>query len=470
MNAKERMAIDRQTCAELSPEIRTDNYDEVSLGFTEESVKVEAQRCLQCKKPGCRQGCPINNDIPAFIALVGEGKFEEAYWKVRETSSLPAICSRVCPHENQCEGSCVRAKKGKPVAIGLIERFMSDWMVHHQKKINVACALPKGKKVALVGSGPAGMTAAYHLAHAGYECTIYESLPVIGGMLKVGIPPFRLPRHILNAEFAALKDCGVQIIHDVVIGKDITLEQLRTERGFDAVFVGVGAHTSRKLGVEGEEMAGVLHGIDYLREVLSGNKVDVGQNVVVVGGGNVAIDCARVALREGSKNVFILYRRTIEEMPASSEEIHHLQQEGVKIEFLAAPVKIVGKKGRMTGIECIKMELGPPDDSGRRRPVEQAGSNFVIAADCVIPAISQNVNHEIDTGQHFELTRWGTYIIDKTTFQTNVEWIFAAGDAVLGPQTVAKAVYQAKEAAESIVRYLEGRDLKEGRTVRDLDS
>lgn len=470
MKAKERMAIDRQTCAELSPEIRIDNYDEVCLGFTEESVKMEALRCLNCKKPGCRQGCPINNDIPAFIALVADGKFEEAYWKVRETSSLPAICSRVCPHENQCEGSCVRGKKGKPVAIGLIERYMSDWMVHHQKNLNVSCALPKGKKVAIVGSGPAGMTAAYHLAHAGYECTIFESLSVVGGMLKVGIPPFRLPRYILNAEFAALKSCGVKIVHGVVIGKDISLEQLKEDHGFDAIFIGVGAHTSRKLGVEGEDMAGVLAGVDYLREVLSGHKVDIGQNVVVVGGGNVAIDCARVALREGSKNVFVLYRRTIAEMPASSEEIHHLQQEGVKIEFLAAPVKVVGDNGKMTGVECIKMELGPPDDSGRRRPVEIAGSNFVIAADCVIPAISQNVNHEVNAGQQFELTRWGTYIIDKTTFQTSVDGIFAAGDAVLGPQTVAKAVYQAKEAAESIIRYLEGRSLTEGRDVRDLDS
>ncbi len=470
MKPKERMAIDRQPVVELSPEIRVDNYDEVSLGFTRESVMLEALRCLNCKKPSCRLGCPINNDIPAFIKLVAEGKFEEAYWKVRETSSLPAICSRVCPHENQCEGSCVRGKKGKPVAIGLIERYMSDWMVHHQKNMLADCTIPVGKKVAIVGSGPAGMTAAYHLAHAGIECTIYESLPVLGGMLKVGIPPFRLPRHILNAEFAALKSCGVQIVHNVVIGKDITLEQLKNEHGFDAVFVGIGAHTSRKLGVDGEDMDGVRFGIDYLREVLSGNKVDIGKNVVVVGGGNVAIDCARVALREGSENVFILYRRTIEEMPASSEEIHHLQQEGVKIEFLAAPVKVVGDNGKMTGIECLKMELGPPDDSGRRRPVVIGGSNFVIDADCVIPAISQNVDHGADAGHDFELTSWGTYIIDKTTFQTNIDWVFSAGDAVLGPQTVAKAVYQAKEAAESIKRYCLGEDMKEGRDVRDLDS
>ncbi len=469
MKAKERMAIERQTCAELSPEIRVDNYDEVALGFTFDLAQKEAMRCLNCKKPGCRQGCPINNDIPAFIGLVAEGKFEEAYWKVRETSSLPAICSRVCPHENQCEGSCIRGKSGKPVAIGLIERFMSDWMVYHQKNMLAECALPIGKKVAIVGSGPAGMTAAYHLAHAGFACTIYESLPVVGGMLKVGIPPFRLPRHILNAEFSVLKSCGVKLVHNVVIGRDVTLDQLKNEHGYDAVFIGIGAHTSRKLGVEGEDLAGVRHGVDYLREVLSGHKVDIGNNVVVVGGGNVAIDCARVALREGSENVFILYRRTIEEMPASNEEIHHLQQEGVKIEFLAAPVKIVGENGRMTGIECQRMELGPPDDSGRRRPVVIEGSNFIIDADCVIPAISQNVDHEADTGQDMDLTRWGTYIVDKTTFQTNVDWIFSAGDSVLGPQTVAKAVYQAKEAAESIKRYCLGEDMKEGRDVRDLD-
>ena len=470
MKAKERMAIERQTCAELSPEIRIDNYDEVALGFTFDLARKEALRCLNCKKPGCRKGCPINNDIPAFIGLVAEGKFEEAYWKVRETSSLPAICSRVCPHENQCEGSCIRAKKGKAVAIGLIERFMSDWMVYHQKNMLAECALPMGKKVAIVGSGPAGMTAAYHLAHAGIECTIYESLPVFGGMLKVGIPPFRLPRHIINAEFAVLKNCGVKIVHDVVIGRDITLDELKNDHGFDAVFIGIGAHTSRKLGVEGEDMAGVRHGIDYLREVLSGKKVAIGNNVVVVGGGNVAIDCARVALREGSENVFILYRRTIEEMPASTEEIHHLQQEGVKIEFLAAPVRILGENGRMTGIECVKMELGPPDDSGRRRPVVIEGSNFTIDADCVIPAISQDVDHEADKGHELTLTSWGTYIVDKTTFQTNVDWIFSAGDSVLGPQTVAKAVYQAKEAAESMRRYLQGEDMRAGRDVRDLDS
>ncbi|MEN8141518.1 MAG: NAD(P)-dependent oxidoreductase [Thermodesulfobacteriota bacterium] len=469
MKPKERMAIPRQTWPELDPEVRVQSYAEVAQGFDEETVKKEALRCLHCKKPGCRQGCPINNKIPEFIGLAAEGKFEDAYWKIRETSSLPAVCSRVCPHEFQCEGGCVRGKKGNPVAIGMIERYIADWMVKNNKNMRKSCALKTGKKVAIVGSGPAGMTAAYHLAHAGIECTIYEALPVLGGMLKVGIPPYRLPRYILDAEFMALVNCGVKIAHGVVIGRDMSLADLKEKEGFDAVFVGVGAHNSRKLGVDGEEMDGVLHGVDYLRRVLSGEKVDAGRNVVVVGGGNVAIDCARVALREGSDKVFILYRRTIEEMPASGEEIHHLQQEGVKIEFLAAPVRVVGENGKMTGIECVKMQLGEPDDSGRCRPEVMEGSNYVIPADSVIPAISQNVDHTVDKGQDLELTSWGTYVVDKDTFQSNVDWLFSAGDSVLGPQTVAKAIYQAKEAAESIRRYIVGEDMRAGREVRHLD-
>lgn len=468
MKPKERLAIPRQKTAELDVAYRIKNFEEVVAGYDEETAIKEANRCLQCKKPVCIDGCPISNNIPEFIKLIREGKFEEAYWEVRKTSSLPAVCSRVCPHEFQCEGACIRGKKGDPVAIGMLERFMVDWMVANNKNMALACAMPKDKKVAIVGSGPAGMTAAYHLAHEGYQCTIYESLPVFGGMLTVGIPAYRLPRGIINAEFDSLKNCGVLVENNMIIGKDLTLNQLKNEKGFDAVFIGVGAHNSRKLGIEGEDLAGVTHGVDYLREVCLGKKINLGSKVVVVGGGNVAIDVARTALRTGSDKVFILYRRTKQEMPASMAEIEHLEEEGVSIEFLAAPIKIHGENGRLTKIECQRMELGEPDASGRRRPVIIEDSNFMIEADAIIPAISQNVDHTADEGIDFKLTSWGTYVADERSLQTSTPWIFSGGDSVLGPQTAAKAVYQGKVAAESIKRYLEGTDLCEGREVLDL--
>jgi glutamate synthase (NADPH/NADH) small chain len=463
MKPKERLAIPRQKVRELPTAERITNFDEVVFGYDDETAMKEANRCLQCKKPTCRdQGCPIHNDIPKFIGLLREGKPEEAYWVIRETSSLPAVCSRVCPHEFQCEGQCIRGKKGEPVAIGMLERYIVDWMVKNGRNMLKPCALPKGKKVAIVGSGPAGMTVAFNLAHAGYDCTIFESLPVFGGMLIVGIPAYRLPRDIVQAEFEALKNCGVKIVNNITIGRDKTIEQLK-EEGFDALFIGVGAHASRKLGIEGEELAGVYHGVDYLRKINIGEDMNLGRNVVVVGGGNVAIDVARTALRKGSDKVFILYRRSKEEMPAAAAEIHHLEEEGVKIEFLAAPVKIHGENGKLTRIECIRMQLGECDASGRCRPVPIEGSNFMLEADAIIPAISQDVGHTADNGSDFRLTRWGTYIVDEVTLQTSVPWVFAGGDAVLGPQTAAKAVYQGRVAAESIRRYLESEDLREGR-------
>ena len=464
MKAKERMAIARQMPVEALPEERIKNFDEIVEGFSEFTAVLEAERCLQCKKPTCVVGCPIHNNIPEFIRLLREKKFEEAYWVIRETSSMPAVCSRVCPHEFQCEGQCVRGKgKGQSVSIGMLERFLVDWMVENKKPMYKSCALPGDKKVAIIGSGPAGMTVAFHLAHKGIPCTIFESLPVYGGMLTVGIPPFRLPRDIIHAEIDALKHCGVTLETNVTIGKDKTIDDLRAE-GFGAIFNGVGAHSSRKLGLDDEESTeGVLHGVDYLRRVYLGEELNLGKNVVVVGGGNVAIDVARTSLRLGSSKVFILYRRSREEMPASVAEIHHLEEEGVRIEFLAAPVKIHSENGKLTHVECIRMELGEPDDSGRRRPVVQEGSNFMIEADSVVPAISQNVDHTADEGVDIDLMSWGTYNTDARTLQTSVPDIFAGGDNVLGPQTVAKAVYQGKVAAESIERFLNGQDLKEDR-------
>ncbi len=455
MKPKERMAIPRQKPRELSAEERKTNFNEIISGFDEKTAKLEAERCLQCKKPGCIQGCPLHNDIPAFIKLLREDKVEEAYWIIRRTSSLPAVCSRVCPQEFQCEGGCIRGKKGEPVAIGLLERFVVDWMVGHSKNLMEPCALPTGQKVAIVGSGPAGMTVAYNLAHRGIKCTIYDNLPVLGGMLSVGIPPFRLPRDIIKAEFDALKSCGVEIIDGIAIGKDKTLEELKDE-DYGAVFLGVGAHESRKLGIPGEELVGVLHGVDYLRDVNLGKEVDLGRRVVVVGGGNVAIDVARTALRLGSTDVFILYRRTRKEMPASGSEIHHMEEEGVRLEFLAAPVAVHGENGRLKKIECIRMELGEPDESGRRRPMPVEGSNFFIDADAVVAAISQRVDPTVVHGIDIKRTPWGTFEVNPETLQTSVPWIFAGGDDVLGPQTVAKAAYQGRIASESISRFLNG--------------
>ena len=460
MKPQERMAIARQMPVELSVSERIRNFDEIVAGYSTKTAMLEANRCLQCKKPACRDGCPIHNDIPGFIALLRAGEFEKAYWKIRETSSMPAVCSRVCPHEFQCEGSCIRGKgRGQAVAIGMLERFVVDWMVANKKNMSTPCALPVGKKVAIVGSGPAGMSVAYYLSHKGVACTVFESLSEFGGMLSVGIPAFRLPRDIIQAEFAALKSCGVTIVKGVTIGKDKSLADLKKE-GFDAVFIGVGAHASRKLGLENEEDSeGVMHGVDYLRRINLGETIDLGKKVVVVGGGNVAIDVARTALRLGSTEVFILYRRSKDEMPASRAEVHHLEEEGVRIEMLAAPVKILSENGRLVGVECVRMELGEPDSSGRRRPVVQEGSNFIIKADSLIPAISQNVDHTADQGLEFKLTGWGTYDTDPLTLQTSVDWVFAGGDNVLGPQTAAKAVYQGKVAAESIERFLNDKDL-----------
>ncbi len=455
MKPKERMAIPRQKPKELSVEERIDNFKEIVFGYDAETAKLEAERCLQCKKPGCVEGCPLHNDIPGFIKLLREGQIEDAYWTIRKTSSMPAICSRVCPQEFQCEGKCIRGKKGDPVAIGMLERYVVDWMVENNKNLMEPCAMPIGKKVAIVGSGPAGMTVAYNLAHKGINCTIFDTLPVLGGMLTVGIPPFRLPREIIKAEFDALKSCGVEIIDGVTIGKDKTLQDLKDE-GFDAVFVGVGAHESRKLGIPGEDLEGVLHGVDYLREVFLGKDINLGNRVVVVGGGNVAIDVARVALRKGSKDVFILYRRTKKEMPASQAEIHHLEEEGVRIEFLAAPVAIHGENGRLSKIECIRMKLGECDTSGRCRPVPIEGSNFFIEADAIVAAISQRVNPTVINGIEVKRTDWGTFEVNPETLQTSVPWIFAGGDDVLGPQTVAKAAYQGRIAADSIERFLKG--------------
>ncbi len=459
MNTKERMKIARQMPVELEVEKRITNFDEIIKGFEPESAMLEAQRCLQCKKPLCMHGCPLYNNIPLFIRYIGEGEFEKAYWEIRKTSSMPAVCSRVCPHEFQCEGACVRGKgKGQPVAIGMLERFVVDWI--DKNKINkiVDCPKPIKKKVAIIGSGPASMSVAYFLSLRGIMSEVFEARDIIGGMLSLGIPPFRLPRDVIEREFEYLIHCGVRINTNTRIGEDLSLDDIKA-RGFDAVFLGVGAHSSKKLGLKGENSTeGVLHGINYLSRVFSGEPITLGRRVVVVGGGNVAIDVARTALRMGSEDVFILYRRTRAEMPASEKEIHHLEEEGIRIQMLAAPVRIISENGKLTEIECERMELGDPDESGRRRPVVQEGMNFRLKADALIPAISQIVEHSAVKGKRFKKTSWGTYETNPATLQTSVPWVFAGGDDVMGPQTIAKAAFQGRVAAESIELYLRGVD------------
>ncbi|NLX17856.1 MAG: NAD(P)-dependent oxidoreductase [Desulfobulbus sp.] len=457
MNIREQLAIPRQKPRELDPEERLNNFDEVSKGFDEPTAVLEAHRCLQCRKPLCVFGCPIGNDIPRFIDLLRQRKFEEAYWVIRETSSMPSICGRVCPQEFQCEGACIRAKKDEPVAIGLLERFLADWMIINGKNLTPRCAPSNGIKAAIIGSGPAGITVAYSLSQKGYSCTIYESLPVFGGMLSVGIPNYRLPRNIIGAELYALQQCGVNIKTGITVGRDITLSELH-DQGYAAIFLGIGAYESRRLGLEGElETQGVMSGVDYLGQILTGREIALGDKVVVIGGGNVAIDVARVALRSGWKEVTIVYRRSREEMPASLVEIKHVEEEGVTLLFHAAPTRIISDNNQLTAVEFIRMQPGEPDQSGRRQPVPVPGSEFVLEAEVLIAAVGQKVIPVHDETVPVETTSRGTYVVDPVTLQTNVEWIFAGGDTVLGPQTVAKAVCQGLDAAESMHRYMQGR-------------
>ena len=456
MHIKEKLAIARQQPKELSPGERLDNFDEVSKGFDEATALIEAQRCLQCRKPLCVMGCPIGNDIPLFIDLLRQKKYEQAYWSIRETSSMPSICSRVCPHEFQCEGACIRGKKDEPVAIGLLERFLADWMIINGKNLSPRCAPANGIKVAVIGSGPAGITVAHALAHKGYSCTIFESLPVFGGMLSVGIPNYRLPRNIIGAELYALQQCGVNVLTGKTVGQDLSLSQLKNE-GYRAVFLGIGAYESKRLGIEGElDTVGVMSGIDYLGQVLTGRDVNLGERVIVVGGGNVAIDVARVAIRSGTKQVTIIYRRTRAEMPASAVEVHHVEQEGVALEFLVAPVRVLSHQGRMTGVECVRMQASQSAGDGRGKLVPVEGSSFVIEGDSLVAAVGQKVIPVHDESVPVAVTAAGTYVVDPITLQTSVEWVFAGGDTVLGPRTVAKAVCQGLDAAESMHRYLQG--------------
>ncbi|MBN2397431.1 MAG: FAD-dependent oxidoreductase, partial [Deltaproteobacteria bacterium] len=410
----------------------------------------------------CKAACPTHISVQGYVALIAEGKYKEALQLIKQENPLPAVCGRVCNHP--CEAACKRGEVDDPVSIMYLKRFVADLDLNDETKYVPEVKEKKDKKVAIIGAGPAGLTAAYYLAIEGYQVTIFEALPVPGGMLTVGIPEYRLPKAVLNAEIKTIEELGVEIKCNTKVGTDITMDELQKE--FDATFIGVGSHVSSKLGVPGEDddLEGVVHGIDFLRRVALGEKVFLGERVAVVGGGNVAMDAVRTALRTGSKEAFVLYRRTRAEMPAADEEIEEALQEGIKMEFLAAPVKVLGSGGKVTGIECIRMELGEPDASGRRRPVPIKGSEFTIEADAIIPAIGQTSDLSfVNEDSGIAINKWNTFDVDAVTFATNVEGVFAGGDDVTGPATVVEAINAGKEAAKSIDRYLRGEDIKLGR-------
>ncbi len=458
------MSLEKVKMPEQDPNVRNKNFKEVSTGYTEEMAIEEATRCLNCKHKPCMQGCPVMVKIPEFIALVAEGKFEEAYLKIQETSSLPAVCGRVCPQESQCEKYCVRGVKGEPVGIGRLERFVADW---YMKNGNTKQSAPKpnGKKVAVVGAGPSGLTCAGDLAKLGYKVTVFEAFHTPGGVLVYGIPEFRLPKDIVAAEVQKLKDMGVEIMTNMVIGKVLSVEELLTDEGFDAVFIGTGAGLPSFMKIEGESLNGVYSANEFLTRInlMKAYKfpeydtpIYVGKNVVVVGGGNVAMDAARSAKRLGAENVYIVYRRSEEEMPARVEEVHHAKEEGIEFKLLNNPVKINGNdEGWVDSVTCIKMELGEPDASGRRRPQPVEGSEFDIDADVVVIAIGQTPNPLIkNTTPDLETNKWGCIVAKEETGATSKKGVYAGGDVVTGAATVILAMGAGKTAAASIDEYL----------------
>lgn len=460
------MSLKKVEMPEQDPQVRNKNFFEVALGYTEEMAIEEAKRCLSCKNRPCVSGCPVNVQIPEFLALIADGKFGEAYLKIKETNSLPAICGRVCPQESQCEQVCVRGKKGDPVAIGRLERFAADWYMKNKKP--EAADIPKnGKKVAVVGSGPAGLTCAGDLAKLGYSVTIFEAFHVPGGVLMYGIPEFRLPKDLVQREIDNVRQLGVEIKTNMVIGKSITVEELK-EEGFDAVFIGSGAGLPSFMGIPGENLNGVYSANEFLTRINLmkaylypevDTPVKVGQNVAVVGGGNVAMDAARSAKRLGAENVYIVYRRSEAEMPARIEEVHHAKEEGIIFKLLTNPTQILGtNEGWVKGIECIEMELGEPDASGRRRPVPKKGSEHVIDVQTVIIAIGQSPNPLIkSTTPGLETQKWGGIIADDQTGATSIPGVYAGGDVVTGAATVILAMGAGKKAAAAIDQYLKNK-------------
>lgn len=448
------------------PNVRNKNFKEVALGYTAEMAVNEAKRCLQCKKPACRTGCPVQIDIPAFIAEVAKGDFEAAYQVIAKSSALPAVCGRVCPQENQCEGKCVRGIKGEPVGIGRLERFVADW---HRENVHTPAAKPEpnGHKVAVIGAGPSGLTVAGDLAKLGYKVTVYEALHVAGGVLMYGIPEFRLPKAIVQKEIDTLKDLGVEFVLNFVVGRSETIDELFGD-GFEAIFVGSGAGLPTFIGVPGENANGVYSANEYLTRInlMKAYKENAdtpiyhAKKVAVVGGGNVAMDAARCAKRMGADEVYIVYRRSEKELPARLEEIHHAKEEGVVFKFLTAPLEVLSDENfNVTGLKCQQMELGEPDASGRRRPIPVEGSEFVIDLDCVIAAIGTSPNPLIrHTTPGLETNRKGCIVADDEHGITSKDGVFAGGDAVTGAATVILAMGAGKRAAAAMDEYIKNKN------------
>ncbi len=451
---------------EQGAKVRAANFEEVCLGYNKEEAMEEAARCINCKNAQCIKGCPVSIDIPGFIEKVKDGDVEAAYQVISESSALPAVCGRVCPQESQCEGKCIRGIKGEPISIGKLERFVADWAAENGIKPQGA-EEKNGKKVAVIGSGPAGLTCAGDLAKMGYGVTIFEALHEPGGVLVYGIPEFRLPKtNVVAKEIENVKSLGVKIETNVVVGKSVTIDELLTEEGFDAVFIGSGAGLPKFMGIPGEQANGVFSANEYLTrsnlmkafDEESSTPIMRGKKVAVVGGGNVAMDAARTALRLGAE-VHIVYRRSEEELPARVEEVHHAKEEGIIFDLLTNPVEILeDEKGWVKGIRCIRMELGEPDESGRRRPVEVPGSEFTIDVDTVIMSLGTSPNPLISsTTEGLEVNKWKCIVADETFGKTTKEGVYAGGDAVTGAATVILAMGAGRAGAKGIDEYLKNK-------------
>ncbi len=449
-----------------APDVRNKNFLEVATGYTEEVAVEEAQRCLHCKTKPCVSGCPVHIEIPDFIKHVAEGDFGAAYDVISESSSLPAVCGRVCPQETQCESKCVRGIKTEPVGIGRLERFVADWH-NAQENVTVKKPEPNGHKVAVIGSGPAGLTCAGDLAKKGYDVTVFEALHLAGGVLVYGIPEFRLPKSIVQKEVDTLKELGVKVETNMVIGRVLSIDELMDDYGFESVFIGSGAGLPRFMNIPGENLCGVYSANEFLTRtnLMKAYKDDAdtpimhAKRVAVVGGGNVAMDAARCAKRLGADEVYIVYRRSEEELPARREEVEHAKEEGIIFKLLNNPVEILGNEDEfVTGMKCIRMELGEPDDSGRRRPVPVEGSEFTIDLDAVIIAIGTSPNPLIkSTTKGLETQKWGGIIADENGL-TSREGVYAGGDAVTGAATVILAMGAGKTAAAAIDEYIQNKN------------
>ena len=447
------------------PLVRAHNFSEVALGYSQAQALDEAQRCLNCRNYPCVQGCPVNIQIPKFIARIREGDFEGAYQVIAADSALPAVCGRVCPQESQCEKYCVRGIKGEPVGIGRLERFVADYHNAHGAE---AAFVPEknGHKVAVIGSGPAGLTCAGDLARKGYDVTVFEALHVAVGVLSSGIPEFRLPKAIVKREIEGLEQMGVKVLTNMVIGRVLSIRELMEQEGFEAVFIGSGAGLPKFMNIPGENLKGVYSANEFLTRVNlmkayepdSNTPIQHAKNVTVVGGGNVAMDAARCALRLGAESVTIVYRRSLEELPARKEEVEHAMEEGIVFRLLNNPVELLGDDGRnVVKMRCIRMELGEPDASGRRRPVEVPGSEFELETDCVIMALGTSPNPLIkSTTEGLATQRWGGIITDEDGL-TSCEGVYAGGDAVTGAATVILAMGAGKKAAAAMDRYIQNR-------------